>query len=125
LQIEDKLQRYVVATQALPGNHHSPPTRKQRHFTRNTVTTLTNNEDKPYSILEVLCLDRPGLLAVIGHIFVELNIKMHNAKITTLGENVEDVFFITDARNRPLRDPAVIDTLQTLIRERLDAELRH
>jgi [protein-PII] uridylyltransferase len=124
-QIEDKLQRYVVATQALPGNHHSPPTRKQRHFTRNTVTTLTNNENKPYSILEVLCLDRPGLLAVIGHIFVEMNIKMHNAKITTLGENVEDVFFITDERNRPLRDPGVIDTLLTRIRQRLDAELRH
>ncbi len=49
---------------------------------------------------------------------------MHNAKITTLGENVEDVFFITDEFNRPLRDPEVIDTLQTRIRERLDAELR-
>ncbi|MDR2212098.1 MAG: [protein-PII] uridylyltransferase [Pseudomonadales bacterium] len=122
-EIDEKLRHYVEASQALPGKHRGPPTRKQRHFTRNTVTTLTNNENKPYSILEVLCLDRPGLLAVIGHIFVELNIKMHNAKITTMGENVEDVFFITDEHNRPLRDPALADTLQTRIRERLDAEL--
>jgi len=123
-QIEEMLRRYVDATQALPAPRQSPPSRKQRHFTRNTVTTLTNNENKPYSILEVLCLDRPGLLAVIGHIFVEMQIKMHNAKITTLGENVEDVFFITDELNRPLSDPEVIATLQSRIRERLDAELR-
>ncbi|HWK53963.1 MAG TPA: HD domain-containing protein, partial [Hyphomicrobiales bacterium] len=124
-EIKSMLQCYVVATQALPGSRRSPPTRKQRHFTRDSVTTLTNIESKPYSILEVRSLDRPGLLAVIGHIFVELHINMHNAKITTLGENVEDVFLITDEHNRPLRDPAMIDLLQTRIRERLDAELRH
>ncbi|MDR0780531.1 MAG: [protein-PII] uridylyltransferase [Pseudomonadales bacterium] len=125
IEIEHKLRHYVVATQALPGKQHHSPTRKQRHLTRSTVTTLTNNENKPYSILEVLCLDRPGLLAVIGHIFVEMNITMHSAKITTLGENVEDVFFIVDEHKRPLRDPSTIDTLLTRIRERLDAELRY
>ena len=81
-------------------------------------------KSKPYSILEVLCPDRPGLLAVIGHIFVDMGIRLHNAKITTLGENVEDVFFITDNLDQPLHDPALIDNLQSRIRTRLDAEVK-
>jgi [protein-PII] uridylyltransferase len=121
-EMQAMLLKYVAAKQALPGNKGNAPTRKQRHFNRHTITTLTNNETKPYSILEVLCPDRPGLLAVIAHIFVEMGITLHNAKITTLGENVEDVFFITDSRDRPLRDPAVIASLQGRIKERLDAE---
>jgi len=123
-EIQAKLLKFAEATQALPRNNGTVPTRKQRHFTRDTVTTLTNNEDKPYSILEVLCPDRPGLLAVIAHIFIEMQIRLYNAKITTLGENVEDVFFITDSKDQPLRDPAVITALQNRIRERLDAETR-
>jgi [protein-PII] uridylyltransferase len=72
----------------------------------------------------VLCPDRQGLLAVIAHIFVDRGITLHNAKITTLGENVEDVFFITGADNLPLRDVAVGDALQEAIRTRLDEATR-
>jgi [protein-PII] uridylyltransferase len=123
-EILSVLHKYIVAPQALPGRQGLSPTRKQRHFTRNTVTTLTNHADKPYSILEVLCPDRPGLLAVIGHIFVEMKINLLNAKITTLGENVEDVFFITDSEDQPLLDLDVSNSLQDRIRQRLDAETR-
>ena len=116
------LRKYADAKQALPGSRNAGLNRKQRHFNHHTVTMLTNNDTKPYSILEVLCPDRPGLLAVIAHIFVEMGIKLHNAKITTLGENVEDVFFITDRQDNKLLDPALSASLQGKIRERLDAE---
>ncbi len=121
-EMQSVLRKYADAKQALPGNKTGGPTRKQRHFNRHAVTMLTNNDTKPYSILEVLCPDRPGLLAVIAHIFVDMGIKLHNAKITTLGENVEDVFFITDRQDRKLLDPALANALQGAIRERLDLE---
>jgi [protein-PII] uridylyltransferase len=123
-QIHAMLLSYAQAPQALPGNPNAAATRKQRHFTRNTVTTLTNHPEQPYSILEVLCPDRQGLLAVIAHIFVEMGITLHNAKITTLGENVEDVFFITGADHKPLGNPEIIEALQSRIRTRLDEETR-
>ena len=72
--------------------------------------------------LRVVGTDRPGLLAVIANVFIELGIVLHNAKITTLGENVEDVFFITDPHNHKLADPALIETLHATLRSRLDAE---
>ena len=70
----------------------------------------------------MLCPDRPGLLAIIADVFIEMGIVLHNAKITTLGENVEDVFFITDTDNHKLMDPALTEALQATVRSRLDNE---
>jgi [protein-PII] uridylyltransferase len=51
-----------------------------------------------------------------------MEITLHNAKITTLGENVEDVFFITDSDNQRIDDAELGKKLQEEIRNLLDAE---
>ena len=71
-------------------------------------------------MLRVVASDRPGLLARLGIIFVELGINVHSAKITTLGERVEDVFYITGAGAAPIKDPERIESVTRTIRERLD-----
>ena len=122
-EINRTLNEYVSAKSARKPAERHRPSRKYRQFTRKTVTTLSNHEHSPYSILEVLCPDRPGLLAKVAGIFVEMDITLHNAKITTLGENVEDVFFITDSDNEPIEDAALSQKLQDDIRKQLDAEI--
>ena len=67
--------------------------------------------------------DRPGLLAIIGRIFVELNIHLISAKISTLGERVEDVFYITDKEGHPLNDQQLCQTLKQTICDQLDTEV--
>jgi len=121
-EINRTLINYVSAKSAQRPAERHRPSRKLRQFTRKTETTLSNFNDTPYTILEVLCPDRPGLLAKVAGIFVEMGITLHNAKITTLGENVEDVFFITDSDNEPLMDPDVGRKLQDDIKKLLDAE---
>jgi [protein-PII] uridylyltransferase len=69
------------------------------------------------TVLELTAPDRPGLLARVGGIFLEFDLSLQNAKIATLGERVEDVFFITDAHNQPLSDP--VQPLQDAIVEQL------
>jgi [protein-PII] uridylyltransferase len=120
--MHELLSQYAAASKALPRNRPATPNRKQRYFARHAITTLSNPQDRPYSILEVLCPDRPGLLAVMATVFIEQHIVLHNAKITTLGENVEDVFFITDEHQQKLLDPSRIESLQATLRARLDAE---
>jgi [protein-PII] uridylyltransferase len=71
------------------------------------------------TILEVIAPDRPGLLARIGRIFLDFDLSLQNAKIATLGERVEDVFFITDANNQPLSDPELCARLQATMIEQL------
>ena len=65
--------------------------------------------------------DRPGILATIGRCFMDSRIQVHNAHIATLGDRIEDVFFITNAEGEPLTDDAEIAALT----ESLMASLPH
>ncbi|MDZ7826762.1 MAG: hypothetical protein U5R48_12975 [Gammaproteobacteria bacterium] len=68
--------------------------------------------------------DRPGLLARVGlYLRAAAGSGVHNAKIATLGERIDDVFFITDEHDRPITDPGRIETLRRAICERIDEEI--
>ena len=94
-----------------------------KHFSMPTQTRLYNETASDHSVLEVISPDRPGLLARIGDVFVKFNINLQNAKISTLGERVEDIFFITDADGKPLSDPNLCESLQVEILKKLDQHI--
>ena len=71
--------------------------------------------------MEVISPDRPGFLARIARVFVEYEINLVTAKIITLGERVEDIFFITDNNGNRLSDPLTCENLQETICKQLDA----
>jgi [protein-PII] uridylyltransferase len=52
--------------------------------------------------LALVCTDRPGLLAAVAQALAEAEIRVHDARIATFGERVEDFFQITDRQNAPL-----------------------
>ncbi|MBF7729697.1 [protein-PII] uridylyltransferase [Pseudomonas sp. N040] len=81
---------------------------------------ISTDAARQVSVLELIAPDRPGLLARLGQIFIEFDLSLQNAKIATLGERVEDVFFITDAQQRPLTDPAQCARLQQAIISQLE-----
>ncbi len=97
-------------------------TRKMKSFSIPTETRMYLDETKNVSVLEVATPDRPGLLARLGKIFVAFNIELQAAKIQTLGERVEDTFFITDDQQQPITDPKVCSALQRTICNELDEQ---
>ncbi len=100
--------------------------RRLRQFQRPTEAHISNDPNSSYSLLVVEASDRPGILAQLGLLFVELSITVHNARITTLGERIEDSFYISGASgdvHGPITDPARIAELTRSICARLDADL--
>jgi [protein-PII] uridylyltransferase len=85
-----------------------------------TRTSLIADDIRGCSVLEVISPDRPGLLASIGRIFMQFDIQLLNAKIATLGERVEDIFFITDSHGQPIHNSEIADNLQREICAQLD-----
>jgi [protein-PII] uridylyltransferase len=96
--------------------------RQQKHFAFAPRVTIHNDAQRPVTVLELIAPDRPGLLARIGKIFLDFDLSLQNAKITTLGERVEDVFFVTDANHQPLSDPEFCARLQQAIVEQLTVD---
>jgi [protein-PII] uridylyltransferase len=96
--------------------------RQMKSFSIPTETMMSVDEVKNVTVLEVSSPDRPGLLALIGRIFVDFNLELQAAKIQTLGERVEDVFFLTDDQQQAITDPKTCEEIQRAIRRELDEQ---
>lgn len=75
--------------------------RQMRAFRTPTQVSTSDDLHNGRTVVELVTGDRPGLLAEIGKVFAACGARVQNAKITTVGERVEDVFFIT-ANDAPL-----------------------
>lgn len=115
------LQELSIHTDDSTSIHRRTP-RQLKAFRMPTQTSIHNDLVSGQTLLEVISPDRPGLLARIGQIFIEMNIQLKGARISTLGERVEDVFLIADDEGHPLSDPALCEQLQMEIRKQLDKQ---
>ena len=86
-----------------------------------TSAKLTKTTGGSHTSREIITPERPGLLAHIASILLRFKVKSHNAKIATLGERVEDVFYITDLDHNPLINDDFNKELQDTICQELDA----
>ena len=122
-EIKSRLQEYL----ALGNNPVTLPkfrrTRKEKYFARSINVAVINPIDKDYSILEINCPDQPGVLACVGKILASNDIIVNDARITTLGERVEDLFFVTDVNGNPLARKELIEKLNLEITAELKGQL--
>ena len=73
--------------------------------------------------LEIAATDRPGLLSAIAEALVTCGARLHDARVATFGQRVEDVFTISDADGGVL-DEEACQALETELRQRLDVATR-
>ncbi|HZW51138.1 MAG TPA: ACT domain-containing protein, partial [Rudaea sp.] len=102
------------------------PSRVQRHFPIAAKIEFGAQPASGHTQLAIVCADRPGLLAAIARVFREQGVRVHDARIATFGERVEDFFLITDEFNQPLQAQARHDlgtALTTSIDEAAAASL--
>lgn len=103
-----------------PGRSHINQRRMSRQMKQLDVQTkvrfYSSGEDT--TLIELEALDTPGLLARIGHLFVDLNITLKMAKIATIGERAEDVFIVCNDEGK-----ALTQTQQVLLKKQIIIKL--
>ena len=123
----EEIKSSLIRQLAVGGQPSSPAnirlTRKDKYFSNRIETAVINSTNKDYTTLEINCPDQPGILASIGKVFAEKDIILKDARITTLGERVEDLFFITDQDGALLEDSDRADELQEAIHSELESRL--
>src|SRR5689334_8464480 len=101
-EMEHALWRSVQRPDDAPPSVYRRAPRQARMFNTPTQIAVSVDERNHRSVLELIAGDRPGLLCDIGKVLMEERIKLRAAKIMTVGERAEDVFYVTDYENRPL-----------------------
>jgi [protein-PII] uridylyltransferase len=118
-EIERALWRSVQRPEDAPFAVSRRAPRQARMFNTPTQITLSVDERNQRSVLELIAGDRPGLLCDVGKVLVDERIELHAAKIMTVGERAEDVFYVTDFDNRPL-DESSAHRLRDRLTQALD-----
>ncbi len=98
----------------LPGR---PIPRRLRHFLRRAEVNFSHADDA--TRLEIATTDRPGLLSAIAESLLGAGIRLHDARIATFGQRVEDVFVISTRDGKPLGEETAA-RLEAELRKRLD-----
>lgn len=97
--------------------------RQARHFPIETTITFLDDPSHKHTIVELVTTDRAGLLSTIGRAFTELDIQLHDAKITTIGSRAEDMFYISDQHAMPISDDARKQQLRTTMMRYLELKI--
>ena len=103
--IHDTLSKAIEERAANNSGAQRRVPRRLQHFDYPTEVKVSTDDIKQSTIVELVTPDRPGVLARVGQVFLDFGVQLQNAKISTMGERVEDVFFITDDRGNSLADP--------------------
>jgi [Protein-PII] uridylyltransferase len=70
--------------------------KKARPFTVTPKVSISNTLSNKVTVIEVECLDRPGLLSEVTAVLSDLSLDISSAHITTFGEKVVDTFYVRD-----------------------------
>ncbi len=115
-RLHQLLLKQLVALPVSPHLTKRRISRRLKYFNQTIKITIINNKRTE---VHIRTSDRPGLLARIALAFVACNIRLINAKISTLGDQVEDIFFISDPQGNKIEQPAtqqqIIQTIEAHI----------
>ena len=93
--------------------------RRLKHFNSKPRIRFRKDPDGAGTVMLLACGDQPGLLSCVSAAMFQAGVQVHNARIATFGDRVEDTFLISDADHQPLTGKAR-KKLAKLITEHLD-----
>jgi [protein-PII] uridylyltransferase len=87
-----------------------------------THVEIDNGVSREYTVLDVYTGDRVGLLFTITNCLYHLWLEIHVAKITTMVDQVLDVFYVTDNEGRKIEDPGKLELIRHELTRALETE---
>ncbi len=119
LQIETAVRKATLEHGGRVPTVMRQPPRQVRLFTTPTRISFSEDQGNGRTVMELVAADRPGLLCEVGKSFLECGVSLRAAKIVTVGERAEDVFYITTLDGEMLT-PEAREALGQQLKARLD-----
>ena len=98
-ELQQRMQRALAQSAGIQPSKRSM-SRHQKHF--QMTPKISFNAAGGRTQMAFVGTDRPGLLAAVAQVMLGEQVRVHDARIATFGERVEDFFQLTDLHNEPL-----------------------
>lgn len=120
--IIDKI-KYQLALPEMEPKELKPMVHSRRMKCFSTPTEIVFNQiNQKLTELVIITKDTPGLLSRIGYALKSFNIRLHDAKINTVGEKAEDVFIISNTDNQAITDKTEQEKLSEALLSLIEKE---
>ncbi len=121
-QIEKSLIEALKSNSIYRGVSNKRTPRRLKAFNRPTKIHFEQDYLNSRTVMEISSMDMPGLLSVIANVIAALEINITHAKISTLGEIIDDIFYLTTADGKNITDQSLLDQLEANMKEALEAK---
>lgn len=111
-ELQQRLQRALAQSAGVQPSKRGM-SRHQKHFQMTPKISFHAAGDRTQ--LALVGTDRPGLLAAVAQVMLNTDVRVHDARIATFGERVEDFFQLTNRHNAPLDTSQQERLLQALL----------
>lgn len=122
-QIVSRVKNTLADPEPSTVGEHRRISRQLKELTIPASASLISQDNGEFATLTVTASDRPGLLANLALVLVDLGLEISSARITTLGERVEDIFIVSARDGGCLNDPEHCYEIENTVRQRLDQTL--
>jgi [protein-PII] uridylyltransferase len=111
-ELQQRLQRALAQSAGVQPSKRGM-SRHQKHF--QMTPRISFHAAGGRTQLAFVGADRPGLLAALAQVMLQTDVRVHDARIATSGERVEDFFQLTDRHDAPLTPEHQERLLQALL----------
>ncbi|KZC16522.1 MULTISPECIES: [protein-PII] uridylyltransferase [unclassified Rhodanobacter] len=111
-ELQQRLQRALAQSAGVQPSKRGM-SRHQKHF--QMTPQISFHAAGGRTQLALIGADRPGLLAAVAQVMLATGVRVHDARIATFGERVEDFFQLTDRHDAPLDEALQGRLLQALL----------
>ncbi len=119
-QIEQHMLKILLSDDIPePGTNMRRP-RYMRAFDHPTEIGFEIDPSNNRTVMDITALDMPGLLAQIAHEIADLGISISHAKIATMGEKAEDIFYLTDTNGNAIENAELLEKLKQQLTAAID-----
>ncbi|MEM0908642.1 MAG: [protein-PII] uridylyltransferase [Pseudomonadota bacterium] len=122
-RIAEMVRQGLVDESVVPAAvDQRPHAVKRNAFAHTTDILIANDWSNRYTAIELSGLDRPGLFRDLANALRDLDLNVRSAQLATFGERVVDVFYVMDAEDAQITDPARQDDIRARLTAAFDGE---
>jgi [protein-PII] uridylyltransferase len=118
--IESSLRGELLLPAAV--ERRTRPQRVNDPFDVEPQIVISNSLSDHSTVIEIACLDRPGLLYDITRALRELSLNIRSAHIATFGERAVDVFYVRNLFGLRIHDGARLNQIRAALAAAIDPE---